>query len=74
MPIRFRVSSMMGQIESEHSELFALEFGKITEYDFVYSLASTYINKSAPNMVKMYVIIRSHMRFNRTGTVRVICP
>ena len=55
------MSSIMGQIESEHPELFALEFGKITESDFVYTLASTNINYSAPNLVKMYVTIRSWM-------------
>ena len=38
MPIRSRVSLNMGQIEPEHPELFALEFGKIAEYDFVYTL------------------------------------
>ena len=52
----------MGQIEAEHPELFALEFGKIAEYDFVYSLSSTNIDQSAPNMVKLFVIIRSQMR------------
>ena len=52
---------IMGQIESEHLELFALEFGKIAESDFVYTLASTNINQSAPNLVKMYVTIRSWM-------------
>ena len=52
---------IMSQIEQEHSELFALEFGKISEYDFVYTLASTNINQSAPNLVKMYVIIRPWM-------------
>ena len=41
----------MGQIEPEHPELFALEFGKIAETDFVYTLASTNINQSAPNLV-----------------------
>ena len=51
----------MGQIEPEHSELFALEFVNIAEYDFVYSLSSTNIDQSAPNLVKMYVIIRSRM-------------
>ena len=56
------MSSIMGQIEPEHPELFALEFGKIAESDFVYTLASTNINQSAPNLVKMYVIIRSRMR------------
>ena len=55
------MSSSMGQIEPEHSELFALEFGKIAEYDFVYTLSSTNIDQSAPNLVKMYVIIKSQM-------------
>ena len=35
MPIRSKMSSIMGQIEPEHKELFALEFGKFAEYDFV---------------------------------------
>ena len=52
----------MGQIETEHTELFALEFGKIAESDFVYTLASRNINHSASKLVKMYVIIRSQMR------------
>ena len=55
------MSSIMGQIELEHPELFALEFGKIAETDFVYTLASTNINQSAPNFVKMYVTISSQM-------------
>ena len=55
------MSSIMGQIESELLELFALEFGKITESDFVYTLASTNIDQSAPNLVKMYMTIRSRM-------------
>ena len=38
MPTRSRMTLIMGQIEPEHLELFALEFGKIAEYDFVYSL------------------------------------
>ena len=61
MPIRSRMSSIMGQIEPENSELFALEFGKIAEFDFVYTLSSTNLDKSAPNWVKTYVIIRSRM-------------
>ena len=52
------MSSILGQIESEHLELFALEFGKIVESDFVYTLASTNIDQSTPNLVKMYVTIR----------------
>ena len=61
MPIKSRRSWIMGQIESEHPELFALEFGKIAESDFVYTLASTNIDQSAPNLVKMYMTIRSRM-------------
>ena len=44
MPTRAHMSSIMGQIEPEHQELFALEFGKIAESDFVYTLASTNID------------------------------
>ena len=51
----------MGQIEPEHPELFALEFGKIAETDIVYSLASTNINQSAPNLIIMFVTIGSQM-------------
>ena len=45
---------IMGQIEPE---LFALELGKIAAFDFVYSLASTNINQSAPNLVTMNMSI-----------------
>ena len=61
MPMRARMSLVMGQIELEHPELFALEFGKITEPDFVYTLVSTNIDQSAPNLVKMYMTLRSRM-------------
>ena len=54
------MSLILGQIEAEHPELFALEFGKIAE-SFVYTVASTNINQSAPNFVKMYATIRSRM-------------
>ena len=55
------MSLITGQIELEHPELFALEFGKIAESDFVYTPASTNIDQSAPNLVKMYMTIRSLM-------------
>ena len=61
MPMRAHMSSIMGQIELDHLELFALEFGKIAESDFVYTLTSTNIDQSAPELVEMYVTIRSHM-------------
>ena len=50
MPIMSRNSLIMGQIEPEHPELFALEFRKITEYDSVYALSSTNIDQSAPEL------------------------
>ena len=62
MPIRSQMSSIMEQIKLEGPELFVLEFRKIAESDFVYTLASTNINQSAPNLVKIYVTIRSRMR------------
>ena len=54
------MTSIIGQIKPEHPE-FALDLGKIAASDFVYTLASTNINQSAPNLVKMYVTIRSQM-------------
>ena len=48
---------IMGPIGPEQLELFALELGKIAAVDFVYSLASTNINQSAPNLVKMNMSI-----------------
>ena len=59
LPLRSWMSSIIEQIKPEYPELFALEFGKIAETDFVYTLASPNINQSAPNLVKMYVTIRS---------------
>ena len=72
------MSLIMKQIKPEYRELFALEFGKIAETDFVYTLASTNINQSTPNLVKMYMTIRSWMSLimdlTQTRTVWVICP
>ena len=55
------MSWIMKQIRPKHQELFALEFGKIAEYDFVYSVASTNIDQSAPNLVTIYMTMRSWM-------------
>ena len=51
------MSSIIGQIKPEHPKLFAFDLGKIAESDFVYTLASTNINQSGPDLVKMYVTI-----------------
>ena len=61
MPIRARTSSIMGQIEPEHQELFALEFGKIADSDFVYTLASTNTDQSVPHLATTYMPIKSRM-------------
>ena len=47
------MNSIMGPIGLEQLELFALELGKIATFNFVYSLPSTNINQSAPNLVTM---------------------
>ena len=66
MTIRSQMSSIMDligpemrQMESEHPQLFALESGKTVEPDFVYTPASTNIDQAAPNLVKLYVTIKS---------------
>ena len=51
----------MGPNGPEQLELFVLELGKIAAFNFIYSLASTNINQSAPNLVTMYMSIRSRM-------------
>ena len=51
----------MGQIGLDQLELFALELGKIAAFDFVYFLASTNIYQSTPNLVTMYMSMRSQM-------------
>ena len=55
------MSVIIEQIIPENTELFTLEFGKIAETDFVYTLSSTNIDQSAPDLVKMYVIIKSRI-------------
>ena len=43
------------------SELFSLEFAKIAESDFVYTLASINVDQLVPNMVKIYMTMRCWM-------------
>ena len=59
--IRSRMSSMMDLIGPELSKLFALEFAKIPESDFVYALASTNVDQLVANMVTIYMTMRSWM-------------
>ena len=78
MPIKSWMSLIMGQIESEHPELFALEFRKIAESDFVYTLASTNIlpisTKLGRNVYDHKISDEFVYGSNWTRTVRVICP
>ena len=53
------MSLIMDLIGPELSELVALEFAKIAESDFVYTLASANIDQLVPNMVTMYMTMRS---------------
>ena len=55
------MSLIVGPIGLEQLELSALELGKNAAFDIVYSLASTNISQSAPNLVTMYMSIRSQM-------------
>ena len=49
--IRSGFSSIMAVNGLEKLQLFALKFKKIAVFDFVYTLASTIIDQSAPNLV-----------------------
>ena len=73
MPIKFRMSSILGQIQSEHLELFALEFGKIAYSDFVYTLTSTNIEKIntklGQNVCDHKTLDKFNYGSNRTRTV-----
>ena len=55
------MSSIMDLNGPELSELFAVEFAKITESDFVYTLASTNVDQLVPNMVTIYMTMGSWM-------------
>ena len=52
---------IMGPIGPEQLELFALELLEIAAFNFIYSLTSTNINQSAPDLVTMNISIRSQM-------------
>ena len=60
----------MSPIGPEQLELFALELGKIAAFDFVYSLTSTNINQTAPNLVTMNMSIRSQMSLIRGQVIQ----
>ena len=70
MPIRSWMSSLTGQIEPYIRSYLPLNLEKIAEYEFVHTVASTNIDQSALNLVKMYVIIMS-LTLSKTTNVRL---
>ena len=61
MTIRSRMSSIMAVIGFERLQLFAIELEKIPIFYFVYTLASTIVNQTAPNLIRRYRAIRSRV-------------
>ena len=59
--IRSGMRSIMDLIGPELSELFALKLAKIAESSFVYTIASTNADQLVPNMVTVYMRMRSWM-------------
>ena len=55
------MTSIMDLIGPELTELLALEFAKIAESDFVYTLVSRNVGQLVPNMVTIYMTLRSWM-------------
>ena len=56
-----RMRSIMDLMRPELSELFPVEFAKIAESDFVYTIASTNVVQLVPNMVTVYMTMRFWM-------------
>ena len=61
MIIRSGMSLIMSLIGLEQLQLFALELENNAIFDLNYTLASTIINRSAANLVKIYMIIRPQL-------------
>ena len=57
--ITSRMSSIMDLIRPELSELLVLEFAKIAESNFVYTLATANVDQLVPNMVTIYMAMNS---------------
>ena len=61
MTNRSQMSSNVCLIGTKQAEVFALELGKVAALVSIYTLASTNINQSVPNLVKMYMTLRSEL-------------
>ena len=75
--IRSPMSSITKQIKPEHPELFALECGKIAEYDCLHCIIYKYCpisTKLGQNVCDNKISDEFDYGSNRTRTVQVICP
>ena len=73
------MNSIMDLMGLELSELFALEFAKIAESHFVYTLASTNVDQLVPNIVTLNIYdnqILNEFDYGSNPTVisGIICP
>ena len=50
------------------TELFALEFAKLAESDFVYTLASINVDQLVPNIVTMCMTVRSWIKWIKSDS------
>ena len=72
-------SLIIDLIGPELSQLFSLEFAKIAESDFVYTLTSTNVDQLVPNMVTIQKLYDNEILdvfkygSNPTVTTGVIC-
>ena len=76
MTVGSQMSSIMGLNGPEQPELFALELKKLL-YFTLFTLASTNINHSAPNLVTIYMTIKSWISSIMgliESELQVICP
>ena len=72
--IRSQMRLIMDLLGPELSELFPLEFAKIAESDFVYTIASAHVDQLVPNMVTIIYYDEFDYGSNLTVTSGVICP
>ena len=77
MPIKSQMSSILGQIELEHAELFALECGIIAESDCLHSSIYKYwpiSTKLGQNVYDHKISDEFDYGCNQTRTFRVVYP
>ena len=69
MPIESRMSLIMGQIELEHAELFALEFGIIAESDLFTLQHLQILTNQRQTRSKYKILVEFYYGCNQTRTL-----